>query len=293
MMACFECGNEMKKKVARMAGEYAGEEFAVKTEAMVCPECGYKTLHANQLDAYYKQVADAYRKKHGRLTSDQIRAARMSMSMSQHEFAKHLGVGEASVKRWELGKVQDEAMDQLIRLKTDYLYADQNRMDVLQTQGGPEDEFSGWRRFSLKNTEQAILFFLWKLEQERKATRYRGPLVVNKLLWYGDAEHVKRFGASITGIRYARINLGPVPDDYAALYRLLHNRRIIEYTSREQLKATAHPTTEILAPEEQASLERTWARWKDRLNRIVDASHQEKAWRQTPPAELISFELVR
>jgi hypothetical protein len=39
--------------------------------------------------------------------------------MSFRTFAKYLKVGEASPKRWEAGLVQDEAMDELIRLKAD------------------------------------------------------------------------------------------------------------------------------------------------------------------------------
>lgn len=39
--------------------------------------------------------------------------------MSQRDFAAFLGVGVASVKRWEVGLIQDEAMDRLIRLATD------------------------------------------------------------------------------------------------------------------------------------------------------------------------------
>jgi hypothetical protein len=38
--------------------------------------------------------------------------------MSQQEFANFLGVGVASVKRWELGKIQDKLHDDLIRQKT-------------------------------------------------------------------------------------------------------------------------------------------------------------------------------
>jgi len=51
--------------------------------------------------------------------------------MSQEQFAKHLGgVGVASVKRWELGQVQDAAMNTLIVLRTDPLAAKLNLKEV-------------------------------------------------------------------------------------------------------------------------------------------------------------------
>jgi hypothetical protein len=46
--------------------------------------------------------------------------------MSQGAFSEYLGTGVASVKRWETGKIQDRAMDELIRLKTDAKAAREN-----------------------------------------------------------------------------------------------------------------------------------------------------------------------
>jgi hypothetical protein len=46
--------------------------------------------------------------------------------MSLRSFAAYLKVGEASPKRWEAGLVQDLAMDELIRLKSDLIVAHEN-----------------------------------------------------------------------------------------------------------------------------------------------------------------------
>lgn len=54
---------------------------------------------------------------------EEIRRARESPGFSQQAFAEYLGVGEASIKRWELGSLQDKSSDDLIRLKTDPDYA--------------------------------------------------------------------------------------------------------------------------------------------------------------------------
>ncbi len=122
-MECLNCAKQLRRKIAPITGFYDGETFTVKTQAIVCPYCGFSTVDAPHLDEYYRAVADAYRTAHGRLTSDQIVAARKRLKMSQRAFARFLGVGEASIKRWELGKVQDRAMDELIRLKTHPSYA--------------------------------------------------------------------------------------------------------------------------------------------------------------------------
>jgi transcriptional regulator with XRE-family HTH domain len=52
--------------------------------------------------------------------------------LSQRAFARFLKVGVASVKRWESGLIQDEAHDQLIRLRTDLRVARRNTRELEQ-----------------------------------------------------------------------------------------------------------------------------------------------------------------
>jgi DNA-binding transcriptional regulator YiaG len=79
-----------------------------------------------QSDAYTIASADAYRTKHGLLTTKELKQIRQRLGMSFRTFARHLKVSEASPKRWEAGLVQDQAMDQLIRLKSDLATAREN-----------------------------------------------------------------------------------------------------------------------------------------------------------------------
>ncbi len=119
-MRCYRCGrSRLKAKLTRVQGEVRGEKFAVETEALVCGRCGFQVLTAEQSHAYARAVADAYRRKHGLLTSQELKDIRSRLHMSQAEFARYVGVGVASVKRWEAGLVQDESHDRLIRLMTD------------------------------------------------------------------------------------------------------------------------------------------------------------------------------
>jgi transcriptional regulator with XRE-family HTH domain len=55
--------------------------------------------------------------------------------MSQRQFATYLGVGVASIKRWELGQIQDEAMNNLMVLKTDLAAAKQNLLEIATRRG--------------------------------------------------------------------------------------------------------------------------------------------------------------
>ena len=119
-MNCLQCGRaNLREKRATLPGKIKGERFKVTMPGLVCPVCGYTTVELKDMAEYMRLVADAYRSKHGLLTSDEIRERRKAQGMNQNQFAKHLGVGVASVKRWELGKVQDRSSDNLVRLQTD------------------------------------------------------------------------------------------------------------------------------------------------------------------------------
>ena len=121
-MICIKCDNETfaEKPNAIIEQEFRGEQIKVKMTASACTKCGWTTITLAQTDELRRLTADAYRTKHGLLTSAEIKAFRQLLgNKSQREFAAFLGVGEASVKRWETWLVQDKGKDQLIRMKCD------------------------------------------------------------------------------------------------------------------------------------------------------------------------------
>ena len=126
-MACFECGDgALRQGRVRLEGLRHGESFTAETEGLKCDRCGFETIDSVQSAEFTRLISDEYRKAHGLLTSDEIRSRRTRLAMSQQRFSEYLGTGVASVKRWELGQIQDRAMDELIRLKTDLEAAREN-----------------------------------------------------------------------------------------------------------------------------------------------------------------------
>jgi putative zinc finger/helix-turn-helix YgiT family protein len=126
-MKCFKCAKgKMMPAIADMTAKVRTEEIPVRTEAMICNRCGFQVMTDAQSDAYTIASADAYRTKHGLLTTKELKQIRERLRMSFRTFAKHLKVSEASPKRWEAGLVQDQAMDELIRLKSDLATAREN-----------------------------------------------------------------------------------------------------------------------------------------------------------------------
>jgi putative zinc finger/helix-turn-helix YgiT family protein len=130
---CFECGKgSLIPKMVDLPGYRHDEEFSVLAHGLECDACGFKTIDSEHSEEFTKLISDAYREKHGLLTGKQIREARSKLRMSQDEFARYLKVGPASVNRWENGQIQDEAMNELLLLKTDHSAATENYHVVSQ-----------------------------------------------------------------------------------------------------------------------------------------------------------------
>src|SRR5262245_41732872 len=117
-MTCQHCNIEMRPKQIEFEDEYRGELVKAVADGFECPTCGVEWFGLDNTAEYGRRVADAYRRAHRLLTSNDIREARERLGMSQEAFARLLDVGVASVKRWEWGLVQDRSHDKLIRLMT-------------------------------------------------------------------------------------------------------------------------------------------------------------------------------
>lgn len=118
-MTCQTCNVEMAPKLVEFEDEYRGEPVTVSAAGLVCPKCKAEWFGLEDVAEYGRHVADAYRRTHRLLTSNDIREVRERLKMSQEAFARFLGVGVASVKRWEWGLAQDRSHDKLMRVLTD------------------------------------------------------------------------------------------------------------------------------------------------------------------------------
>jgi putative zinc finger/helix-turn-helix YgiT family protein len=113
-MKCFVCNKgKLSRQLAKVDGRIKKNDYVVETTALVCGHCHHVAIEGEDMPEYMRRLADAYRRAHDLYTSDEIRAIRGRIN--QQRFADGLGVGVASVKRWELGLVQSKAHNRLIR----------------------------------------------------------------------------------------------------------------------------------------------------------------------------------
>jgi uncharacterized phage-associated protein len=115
-------------------------------------------------------------------------------------------------------------------------------------------------------------------------------IALNKLLFYTDFLHFKKTGRSLTGLRYAAIDFGPVPNHYSSLYEMMLDEGIIElsgnmtdfgYTERFHLPEGKQCYISVFSDAERETLSKVVAKFNNiSTSDIVALSHKEEAWLQ-------------
>lgn len=270
---------------------------------------------------------NAYRIKHGLLTSDEIIDIRESYGLSQVDLARLLGWGEATISRYESKAIQDEAYDIMLRLIKD------NPLQALEFLKKNTDKFSNLKRLEIKSkivekldsygkeylTRQALEgeyanfeepsdsngYALLNIDKLEAAISYIAENVTNlfkvklmKMLWYADALSYKENGHAITGLVYRHNDMGALPVGHYSLMNLegLNVREEVSMNFDSMLHV--YPNEGIgygvLSDEEKRVLDLVIRKFKNyKAKEIVDYMHEEKAYLETRPGEIIPFSMAK
>jgi len=199
---CPRGHDKMKLQKITKTVSFRGMEIPCHVEAYICPECGMEAGTVNSAGAIQQELADAFRKRTGLLTGDEIKSLRKKRGLTQRDLAGLLKIGVASIKRWETGLIQSKSMDHALRLQLE--------------SGMTNNDFSGNRSFSINRVKLVLVTFEKKLGKAllRKTDRM---LYAAKYLWYADMLAFRDLGTSMTGAGYAALPLGPQLNNYRDL----------------------------------------------------------------------------
>lgn len=271
-------------------------------------------------------AGNAYRKMHNLLTSGEIVDTRESYGLTQVEFARLLGWGEATVARYESRAIQDEAYDTILRMiKENPLMAlrflDRNgdrfpetkRMQIrvrmiekLDSCGReflsrqvlesayakfpvPSD-FNGYRLLDIDKLESVVSYFA-----ERITELYKVRLM--NMLWYADALSFKMQGNSMTGMVYRHERMGIFPIGHDSLIALrninVHTEEDFETTKYQFYPNSAVDMSE-LSKNETDILEAILTKFRNFSDMdLVEYIQEETAYKQTSQHEMIPYSLTR
>jgi DNA-binding transcriptional regulator YiaG len=211
-------------------------------------------FHSDDLEtsgAVQRAIADAYRRKPGLLTGDEIKSLRKERGLSQQALADLVSVGVASVKRWETGLIQSKSTHHALRVH-------------LQCEEPRSDGYTGTRVFSLERVKLVLRSFENKLRKRllKKADRM---LFAAKYLWYADMVAYRELGRSMTGATYAALPYGPQLNNYRDLV--------------DEIERADESVVESLTTDELRIIERLANMFPDE-RMIYDAAHREEEWKR-------------
>lgn len=118
---CPVCGTEQETEVIEKEeiSNVRGDEIKALAKIRICSICGEELFDEELEEENIQRVYDIYRKKHGILSPEEVRIIRESYGLSQRAFAKLLGIGEASIARYETGALPEKSLSNMIMLLKD------------------------------------------------------------------------------------------------------------------------------------------------------------------------------
>ena len=321
---CEVCGREVETKIItrRESFNVCGEDIEVDAQVMVCAECGEELFNAELDSATLINAYNEYRRRHKLLLPEEIRKIREQYGLSQRSFAKLLNWGDKTIRRYENGAVQDRAHNSLLlflrepeNMRT-YLTENEVALDekqvakLLDTVDKLEQdtysrddrlyfdsffsripcEENGFKGFDYEKLCAMVLFFAHKSTGLLKTK-------LMKLLNYSDMIFYKENGLSISGLKYAHLPYGPVPDNFDMILGKMAADHIahieVSYDGayeKHRVVPECDVPEGVLSDEEIEVLTRIYEKFKNFGSaEISNYSHKETGYKATKTGQIISY----
>ena len=327
-MTCSCCMEEHEVKTVQVKEHAIFKNRNVCYDAIYtyCDVADELYMDEQQLQDNDTRLKDSYRKAEGLLTSSDISGIRSKYGITQSDLCTLLGWGGKTITRYEGHQVQDRAHDAILKkldrdpewflsllkeskdnlsdeayhkclIKATVLYeADQDQYLRKAIQANyakfrGNKLFNGNTELSLDKVIDVIRYFA---SSTRITSLYKVKLM--KLMWYADALSYKRRGFAITGLVYLSLPMGAVPVAHNSIINLNDIPcEEVEFgeTNAYHFSLNGCTTFPSLSDDDKlildAVIEKLGGMTKDD---IVSFMHKEKAYIETAPKEVISFNYV-
>lgn len=282
-----------------------GSNISVTKVSRRCTSCGAEFENTKDHD-WKGEAFNKYRAIMGIPTPSEIKTWRESFSLTQGEVSSLLGWGDATIGRYEKGSLPTDAQsDQLkgIMAEDGLLRAIEEKPEAISPAkrdaliekikpiaiindykrvihdiySNTNEMLNGGTQFAFERAAGLISILS---ENKESITKF------NKLMFYADFLSKHLLGRSISGIQYARINFGPVPENYETLYECMKSVNVIEIEEvffdtfpAKLISSVERSFRDHLSAEEVEIAVRVREYFsKFTAKRIVEYSHKEAAW---------------
>lgn len=326
---CTCCMEEHEVKTVLVPEEATFKNVKVVYEAscFYCDVAEELYMDEQQMQENDIRLKDAYRKEQGLLTSSEICNIRSKYRISQRDFCILLGWGGKTITRYEGHQVQDKAHDTILKkidrdsewflsllsdareslaVETYQKYLDAattlyEKNQDLYLRKAIEASYAGFHGNQLfhGNTElsldKVVDMIRYFATSKQITNLYKVKLM--KLMWYADALSYKKRGFAITGLVYQAMPMGAVPVGHNSIINLKDvpcEEVDMGETNAYHFSLKEKTSFEFLSEEDKKILDIVIDKLgKMTKNQIVSFMHQEQAYVETKPREVISFEYAR
>jgi len=249
-------GKKMPLRKEERLLDFRKEEFKVSYHFYKCEESGEEFTDDVLDNLNLTQLYNQYRVKYGIPMIDEIKKIRENYGLSAAKMSDVLGFGVNVYRQYEAGEMPSVTNGRLIRMASDpkefnkLLEIGKNALEkheyervskkVAEAEKGWDfidaiieermfrsklpDEYNGYRVPDINRIGWMVKFFAQALQPVTTK--------LNKLMFYADFGHYKRYGTSISGLKYHAIQMGPVPVNYGGIYNYLYNAGYIKVEER-------------------------------------------------------------
>ncbi len=221
-----------------------------------CRECSKAAVSKEVARKIVKSAVEEKQKELGILTGDDIRAIRTEMKMSYGKMGKFLQIPYSNIAHWEAGTlIQDRAIDQLIRIRT--------------------DEYLKKQLPSRKKLKSIFSHMIQQVDTSK--------MFLNKMAFYVDFWNLKRLGKSITESTYVPLQYGPCPDNYHEILKEMIDEGLVTPIEGHRFKVNIDPDMSDFTSDEMQTIDDVVkVAQTDKGKKLFDKSHKERGFKETP-----------
>lgn len=319
---CME-EHEVKTVLFRDKASFKGTSVDFDACYQYCDVADELFMDENQIQVNDISLKNAYRRKEGLLTSDDISSIRSKYGITQSDLCILLGWGAKTITRYETHQVQDRAHDSILKkinsdpewflslllaakdklsseayqkyqkAATVLFEADQDlylRKAIKASYAAFDGNniFHGNTVLSLDKVVDVIRYFA---ASSQIISLYKVKLM--KLMWYADTLSFKNRGFAITGLVYQALPMGAVPVGHRFIIDLkdvpceevdMGETYAYHFCLKE---ATSFPA---LSSEDITILDTVIGKLgKMTKDEIISFMHREQAYIETAPRDIIQF----
>jgi putative zinc finger/helix-turn-helix YgiT family protein len=298
-------GKPMFAQYEKRRMSFRKEEFDIHFHYWLCADTSEKFEDERFAELNISQLYNQYRSKHNIPTTEEIRHIRESYGVSASKMSDILGFGTNQYRQYETGEIPSISNGRLIMQAADpedfikmvksaqSEIGDTYSQELIQSilskiANKPNDEIldyseptshlTGYRRPSLQRLWNMVIFFSERIQPYK--------VKLNKLLFYADFYHFKKYGSSISGSKYRAIPYGVVPQNYqedfskGIFYGILEPMTVpmFDYNA-ERLVGKIPFQKDIFQNSEVETMQQVAEAFADKNNeQMILLNHEEKAW---------------